>query len=168
MNHRRIIFSLIIIILAASLNIKQLSALHKGAKIENFVLYDAHGKRCIFYDIVKTLPAKGVLILNFTSIHCKPCKKEIPELLEISKKAGSRVKLVCIYAESGESVKQSAAGLGVLSNAYVDPFGKIQKIFNAKEKPVTFIINKRNIIRGKFVGYTAENIDGIKKLAGVQ
>ncbi len=163
MKTKRILFLITIITLISSLNIRQVRALDKEAKVENFVLYSVQGKRCIFYDIVKALPAKGLLILNFTSVYCKPCKKEIPELLEISEKAGNWASLVCIYAEAGDPVKKSAGELGILSKTYVDPFGKIRKSFNVKKIPVTFVI-KKNIIKGRFVGYTKENIKAIKEL----
>ena len=136
----------------------------KLSNAPNFVMYSAQGQRYIFYDIVKKLPADGLLIFNFTSIYCRPCKKEIPELLHISKKAGKRAKLICVYAEAGSPVKENASKLGVLDSAYVDPFGKIQKKFNVKKLPVTIVINREHAILGRFVGYTEDNIKKIRKL----
>jgi len=49
----------------------------------NTALYDMAGKRHVLYAVLDALPDDGLAMINFTSIHCKPCKKEIPELLRI-------------------------------------------------------------------------------------
>lgn len=135
-----------------------------GSKCENFVLYDLQGKRRIFYDLFEPLPDEGMLILNFTSINCKPCRKEIPELADIAAKSEGRAKLVCVYAEAGDQVKEVAASLDVLECAFVDPFGNIRKQHNVKKIPVTIIIDKKYQRVGRFDGYSEKNIDRIRKL----
>jgi thiol-disulfide isomerase/thioredoxin len=97
----------------------------KVSKAPNFAVHSVSGKRFVFYDILKRLPPKGIVIVNFTSIYCKPCRREIPELLSISRKRGRAIKLICIYAESGKPVSENARELNVLDRAYVDPFGSI-------------------------------------------
>jgi len=129
----------------------------------NFALYNINGKRFVFYNILGMLPQKGIVILNFTSIYCKPCRKEIPELLSISERS-NRVKLICIYAESGDPVKDNARELNVSGKSYVDPFGSIRLKFNVKKIPVTFIIDKSRTILGRFEGYTEENLISIRRI----
>jgi thiol-disulfide isomerase/thioredoxin len=130
--------------------------------VPNFALHTIDGKRLVFYNILKKLPPKGIVILNFTSIYCKPCRREIPELLNISRKGGSRIKLICIYAESGKPASDNARELGVLDRACVDPFGAIRSRFVVEKIPVTILIDKSRTILGRFEGYTEDNIQSIK------
>jgi len=133
---------------------------------QNFAVYNIKGERSIFYKIIDSMPDSGILIVNFTSVTCIPCKKEIPELKSISEAGNGNIKLICIYAEAADSARSSAESLIVADNAYVDPFGNIQKMYNVKKYPVTFIIDKRYKILGRFEGYSESNIKKIKKLCG--
>jgi thiol-disulfide isomerase/thioredoxin len=130
----------------------------------DFVVYDTNGKRHVLYDMLAKLPQSGLFVINFTSIHCKPCKKEIPELSGIVAKAGSTANLICIYSETGEPVKKLAEELDVADRAYVDPFGNIQKLYGVKKIPVTVIIGKNHRIQGRFEGYSTTNIKQIEKI----
>ncbi len=152
-----IIFSTVIVFTASTDIFSQIKT------APNFALYNINGKRFVFYNILEMLPPKGIVILNFTSIYCKPCRKEIPELLSISGKS-NRVKLICIYAESGDPVKDNSRELNVSGKSYVDPFGSIRLKFNVNSIPVTFIIDKSCTILGRFEGYTESNILSIKRL----
>ena len=133
-------------------------------KVPNFVLYDVKGNRNIFYNIMEKVPNSGIVIINLTSVYCIPCKKEIPELLQISMSAGKNVKLLIIYSEGRKLVKESALSLGVLKQAYTDPLKAIHKKFNVREVPVTYLIDRRCNVIGRFVGFTKENINRIKKI----
>jgi thiol-disulfide isomerase/thioredoxin len=135
----------------------------QSRKAPNFAVHSVSGKRFVFYNILKSLPPRGIVIVNFTSIYCKPCRREIPELLSISGKGGRAVRLVCIYAESGKPVSENARELGVLE-AYVDPFGSIRSKFEVKKIPVTILIDKSRTILGRFEGYTESNIKSIKRI----
>ena len=74
------------------------------------------------------------MIVNFTSVTCLPCKKELPELLKIVNEKGQpdKVNLMCIYAEDAVKAKKSADALGVTSFTYTDIFGNIQKLYGVK------------------------------------
>ncbi len=135
----------------------------QSRKAPNFAVYSVSGKRFVFYNILKKLPSRGMVILNFTSVYCKPCRREIPELLSISERGGRALRLVCIYAESGKPVSENARELGVLE-AYVDPFGTMRSKFGVKKIPVTILIDRSRTIMGRFEGYTKSNIKSIKKI----
>jgi len=134
---------------------------------ENFPVYNLKGERKIFYRLIESLPDNGLAIVNFTSVTCLPCKKEIPELKALAESKGGEVMLLCIYAETADQVKTSAASLGVEENAYVDPFGAIRNKFNITKFPVTIVIDKKYKIIGRYEGYTRKNINGIKKICGM-
>lgn len=132
-------------------------------KAQNFPVYNLNGERHVFYKMLAELPERGLMIVNFTSITCLPCKKEIPELKNTSE-ISEKIKLILIYAENSEGVKDNAASMGVAENAFVDPFGNIQKLYGVKQYPVTFVINKKYEIVGRFDGYTEANIKKIKQI----
>ncbi len=130
----------------------------------NFVLYDIKGNRNIFYDLIGKIPDKGYGILNFTSVNCLPCRKEVPELVSIKEKAKNKVMLFIIYSEGSKPAGESASTLGALKYAYADPFKTIHGKFNIKKVPVTVIINNNKKILGWFEGYTESNIEKIMKI----
>lgn len=158
-NKRRVSIIIAFLIICASLNSHA-----QQPKVENFVVYTSEGKRCIFYDLFTELPKNGVLLVNFTSVYCKPCKKEIPQLAAIADRSKGNARLICIYAEGGKPVKENASSLGIKDRAYVDPFGNIQKQCAVSRYPVTFVIDCSHTILSRFDGYTEENIRQIEKL----
>lgn len=129
---------------------------------EDFAIYTAKGERRIFSEILSSLPDAGVLLINFTSVDCKPCRKEIPELRELEIKYKDRAKLICVYSEVGKSVQKLSETLGVLDCSFVDPFGKIQRLFTVKSVPVTFLINKKSQIIYRLDGYTKDNMKDLE------
>lgn len=129
----------------------------------NVAVYTIKGERHILYGLLDGLPAGGVAILNFTSVYCLPCKKEIPELRDIAGRANN-VKLLCIYAEEAGIAGPHAKKMGIYDCSYVDALGAVQAKFGVKKYPVTILINKKREIEGRFEGYTVENIEAIKKI----
>jgi thiol-disulfide isomerase/thioredoxin len=138
----------------------------KTGTAENFPVYNLNGERFIFYKLLDRLADDGVMIVNFTSVTCLPCKKELPELLKIVNEKGQpdKVNLMCIYAEDAVKAKKSADALGVTSFTYTDIFGNIQKLYGVKNYPVTFLINKKRKIIGRYTGYKQSNMEQIKKI----
>jgi thiol-disulfide isomerase/thioredoxin len=134
----------------------------------NFAFYRHDGARHVFYQILDSLPEGGMALLNFTSVTCKPCKKEIPELKGITDFAGGRLRLLCVYSEQGDEVRACAAELKVLEHAFVDPMGTVRKSFGVEKIPTTIIVGKDRTVLGRFVGYTPENIELIRAIAGIQ
>ena len=157
------VYSLIIVIMFLASQFIGAGVSAKKQKAPNFPVYDVNGKRHVFYLMIDALPRGGIMIVNFTSIFCKPCKKEIPELIEIAK-GKRKVKLICIYSERGNPVKQSASSLGAMDIAYVDPFGAIRSKYNVEKIPATVLVNKSCDIIGRFEGYTEANIGKIRQM----
>ena len=152
-----------IIFFALLLSTAVLPAGAGDATAPNFALYDINSKRHVFYDVLKKLPSRGRLILNFTSVYCAPCKKEIPALLSIvaEKKAH---RLLCVYAEAAAVARAGAKKMRVLSHAFVDPFGAVRKRLSVEKIPVTLVISKQGRILGRFTSYNEKNIADLKKL----
>jgi thiol-disulfide isomerase/thioredoxin len=136
--------------------------LYTDPEFPNFALYDVDGKRQVFYGILKDQSPYKIFVLNFTSVDCVPCKKEIPELIELEKK-NPQMKLFCIFNEAGNIAGPVGKSLG-LPNAYSDPMENIQKIFGVKSYPTTVVLGKQGKVLATLIGYNEENTKQLKKL----
>lgn len=131
----------------------------------NAPLYDLAGSRQILYSLLDGLPGDGILVINFTSVTCKPCKKEIPELLVMAGNS-KKVRLLFVYAEAAREAAPHAREFAVQERAYVDPLGAVQSKYGVKSYPVTVVIDKKYTIVGRFEGYTPANMEALRKLVG--
>jgi thiol-disulfide isomerase/thioredoxin len=138
----------------------------QNQKIENFPIYNVNNERHTLFQNLYQLNKDEYLILNFTSINCKPCKKEISELVKLE--IENRNVVVCyIYSETDKNkVKRNALVRTIpedkLVNVYTDMFGTIKKELNIKVVPYTILINKEKNILLSLSGYSMENIQIIK------
>jgi thiol-disulfide isomerase/thioredoxin len=96
---------------------------------------------------------KKLSLLNFTSVSCTPCKKEIPELLRLSEKY-SNLKLFIIFAEADPSTFANSLGL---SKYYADPLGTLQNKYRIKAYPVTYLVSRDKKVLSRLEGYTEKN-----------
>ena len=132
-------------------------------EFSNFVLYDLEGKQNVFYSMMKEEKPETLFVLNFTTVVCKACKIEIPELVELEKK-NSRMKLLCIFLEAENTVRPVARSLG-LGKAYSDPLETIQGIFGVKAYyPTTVVVDTKGKKLATLVGYTKENMKKLKSI----
>jgi thiol-disulfide isomerase/thioredoxin len=135
-----------------------------GETAPDFRLFDLAGKKHNLYDIIKSLPENGFLILNFTSIYCLPCEKEIPDLVRLEKSGNGKFKLLCVFAECCKPAKEKAVKLRVFEKSLSDPFEKVKPEYSVTSFPVTFIINKKHLILGRYDGYSSKNMIEIEKI----
>ncbi|MBN2161147.1 MAG: TlpA family protein disulfide reductase [Spirochaetes bacterium] len=155
------IFELFIILTTLFSNNDDIGALNNEAP--NVAFYNLDGVRLILYAMLNKLANDNVVIINFTSIYCRPCKKEIPELVDIVKRSkGSR--LMFVFNETPQAVSPEAARFGIYDISYSDTLGSIQMKFGVKRYPVTFVISKKRRILGRFEGYSKKNIEAIIRL----
>ncbi|MFH0975697.1 MAG: TlpA disulfide reductase family protein [Spirochaetota bacterium] len=158
----------IIILLSLLFSVANAQTL-ENKKIPDFPVFDVYDNRHSILDLLKDLPDKGYLILNFTSMFCKPCKKEIPELMNISDKFKNRIKIIYIYSEiNNKEVINDALKLGIKNNELInvctDLFSTIKKEQNVKSVPYTILISKNGDVLNRIEGYTEKNIKIIYSL----
>lgn len=152
-----IILVLFILLVFYFIDLNSASVSHEAP---NVALYKISGERVILYSILETIPENGFLIINFTSVYCKPCKNEIPDLLKLTI-SSSRFRILFIYADKANIAAASASRFSIFDQAYADPLGVVQSKFNVKKYPVTILISKNRRIVGIFEGYSKNNIDSI-------
>jgi len=154
---------LVLILSSPSLNLSQ------PAIINNFPLYNLENDRYLIRTELSKLPSDGVLILNFTSIYCLPCKKEIPELLKLVVRKGNRVRIFFIYAEyDRKQVRSNAVSLGIKGvrekDVCIDIFNSIRNDFGIKNLPYTIVSDRNGVIISRFDGYSDDTIRTLEKL----
>jgi thiol-disulfide isomerase/thioredoxin len=131
-------------------------------EIPNSKLFPNGGGELILHEYLETLKDNEIAVLNFTSVSCIPCKKEIPELLRLSEK-NPDMKLFIIFAESDPT--KFAASLGV-SKFYADPLGTLQNKYAIKGYPVTFIVSREKKVLARLDGYNEKNTKRLVALLG--
>ncbi len=94
-----------------------------------------------------------VVMLNFWATWCPPCKREIPDFIELQKKYGAKgLLIVGIALDKPESVmaflREQPLNYTVLlgNNEVSATFGNIESI------PTTFLIDREGIVRAVKVG----------------
>jgi thiol-disulfide isomerase/thioredoxin len=131
-------------------------------EIPNSKLFPNGGGEIILHEYLESLKENEIAVLNFTSVTCIPCKKEIPELLRLSEK-NTDMKLFIIFTESDPT--KFAASLGV-SKFYADPLGTLQNKYAIKGYPVTFIVSREKKVLARLDGYNEKNTKRLVALLG--
>ncbi len=112
---------------------------------------------------------RHVVVLSFWATYCKPCQKEIPELMKFAEKhSGDSVKILCVSIDKegeqivGPFVKEKGYSVAVL----LDPYRKTADRYGVASLPALFILDGRGIIRYASVGFDEkEPLDA--KLEGI-
>ncbi len=127
-----------------------------------FTLYNLHGKPTSLADF------RGkVVVLDFWATWCPPCKREIPDFINLQKAYGSKgLQIVGIALDEPDKVvdfaQQNGMNYPVLlgDDAIAAKYGGIDGI------PTTFLIDKQGKIVSRFEGFRPREVfeSEIKKL----
>ncbi|MEE8563647.1 MAG: TlpA disulfide reductase family protein [Alphaproteobacteria bacterium] len=112
---------------------------------------DARGK------VVRLARFRGkVVLLNFWATWCAPCRREMPALDRLQETLGGpRFEVVALSLDrSGlKAVRPYFQEIGLKTLAvYLDPRGKVQRIFNITRFPTTVLIDARGFEVGRVEG----------------
>jgi thiol-disulfide isomerase/thioredoxin len=106
---------------------------------------------------------RQVVILNFWATYCKPCQKEIPELITFAQKHAQdnvKVILVNIDKEGASLVAPFVKEKGYTLPVLLDPYKKTSARYGVQSLPALFLIDPFGIIRYSSVGYDeGESLD---------
>ena len=98
---------------------------------------------------------KGSLVaLNFWATWCGPCRVEMPELDDASKRYSSD-KLVILGVDAGEdasAVQNYFSQLNLGFQTVLDPNGTVVDLYEIKAFPTTIWIDTKGIVRAKHLG----------------
>lgn len=97
-----------------------------------------------------------VVVLNFWSSWCTPCKEEAPELSTYAYEAKSQgVDVVgVVFNDTVASAKSFAAYYGSLYPSVIDANGSIANSYGVTAPPTTFIINQQGLVAATLIGAT--------------
>jgi peroxiredoxin len=100
--------------------------------------------------------ARHTMILSFWATYCKPCQKEIPELISFAgKHTKDNVVVLCVSIDKEGAtvvepfVKEKNYSVQVL----LDPYAKTAERYGVKSLPALFVIDTMGVIRYSSLGY---------------
>lgn len=94
-----------------------------------------------------------LVVLNFWAAHCGPCIEEMPSLVQLQKRMGSRVTVVGVGVDTTDSDYHSFLREHNIDFLTVrDADKESYDLYGATGYPETFIIDGSGTIRRKFVG----------------
>ncbi|MBN1898942.1 MAG: TlpA family protein disulfide reductase [Spirochaetes bacterium] len=130
-------------------------------KAFNVMLYNMDNKMVNLKKVIK----KEYTILSFGATYCKPCKKEIKELINLEKELNQKVDIYLIFVDKSktkieEYLKDNEITLTVLHDLYQ----MTMKRYSVKALPSIFLINKKMEIIYKIKGYHPKTIEKLKKI----
>lgn len=106
---------------------------------------------------------RQIVVLNFWATYCKPCQKEIPELMRFSEKhKDDSVKVFCISIdkEGASLVSPFIKEKGYTVPVLLDPYMKTAQRYGVEALPALFVIDPYGKIAFSAVGYDSlEQLD---------
>jgi peroxiredoxin len=123
-----------------------------GTHAPEFMLEDMQGVR--FY---LSACRGNVVLLNFWSVYCVPCVKEVPELGMLDRKYKGRGLVtagICTDPGDKGSMERFLAPFTIDYPVCVDNSGDVARRYRVKAVPVTVLIDKTGTVRYRWTGYT--------------
>jgi cytochrome c biogenesis protein CcmG/thiol:disulfide interchange protein DsbE len=94
-----------------------------------------------------------LVVLNFWAAHCGPCIEEMPSLVQLQKRMGSRVTVVGVGVDTSDRDYHSFLREHNIDFLTVrDADKESYDLYGATGYPETFIIDGSGTIRRKFIG----------------
>ena len=118
----------------------------------NFTLTDLNGKNWT----LRELRGK-VVLLNFWATWCPPCRKEMPDLENLSHRFGQAgLVILGISDEKSETVRKFIAQQGITYPVLFDPDRKIHELYQIEGIPKTFIYDREGRIVAQAIDMRTE------------
>ncbi len=139
--------------------------------LDNFAFYNLKEERIVLSDFLKKFSAKDILMLNFTGSQCKPCKEQVPILLDLVKKTNIeatgkwKVFFWIVFVGDDFQIGKEYSNLLNLSNdaeTFVDPLSSSYKQIKIVGLPAVFILNSKREILLKTEGYNQSGTNELK------
>jgi cytochrome c biogenesis protein CcmG, thiol:disulfide interchange protein DsbE len=136
-----------------------------GRKAPGFALNDNSGGMVFLSSL------KQNLVISFWASYCKPCKTEMPRIIELEKKyqKSRNLKLVLINidtnddkGEAAEKAKSFLKSIGVEHDYLLDFYQTAVVKYNPEKRvPATFLVNRQGLIVFEEIGYKPGTIDAL-------
>lgn len=112
------------------------------------------------------IPDGSVTLLSFFTTWCTPCEKEIPDLLELTRRFGERgfrVVLVSLDQSEAEDIRRflEQVGAGVLPAVW-DEEGELMARYQVFSLPANLLIDRRGLVSMAWQGYLPEKLQELE------
>jgi len=124
-----------------------------GSPVPDFSLTDLSGNETR----ISQFRGKPV-ILNFWSIDCAPCKKEMPIFQKLVEATKGEIEVVAVnIGDSRKDVEEYVNANGFTFTILLDEDGRVSDLFNVMAFPVTYIIDQDGIIQNHHTGQLTDD-----------
>ncbi|MCB5249710.1 MAG: TlpA disulfide reductase family protein [Candidatus Cloacimonadales bacterium] len=130
-------------------------------KIQNFSFEDINGKKINTAELLK----KGPIVLDFWATFCAPCMKSLPAYNKLAIEYPN-ITFIAVSSDSPrakDKVIKTVRSLKLDMITTIDANKSIQKSFNVKEIPETFVINQEGEITFHHNGYIPGDEDKLEE-----
>lgn len=95
-----------------------------------------------------------VVVLNFWATWCPPCVEEIPSLVEMQRRMKAKgVTVIAVSVDVDENAyKQFVKDHNVSLLTVRDPSQKSNNLYGTFKFPETYVIDRKGVMRRKFIG----------------
>jgi peroxiredoxin len=93
-----------------------------------------------------------VVLLNFWATWCEPCVVELPSLLELHREQPDLAVLAVSIDEDPDAYSRFLLRRHVDLITVRDPAQSAAKLYHTEQWPETYVIDRKGIIRRKFIG----------------
>jgi peroxiredoxin len=93
-----------------------------------------------------------VVLLNFWASWCEPCVVELPSLLDLHHDQPDLVILAVSIDEDPDAYSRFIARRHVDLTTVRDPAQSAAKLYHSEAWPETYVIDRKGVIRRKFIG----------------
>ncbi len=138
-------------IFIVALLVLSLSLFAQTKKIQNMTFEDINGEKIS----TDKLLSKGPIVLDFWATFCAPCMKSLPAYNQLADKYPN-VTFIAVSSDSPrakDKVIKTVKSLKLNMVTVIDGNRSIQKAFNVKEIPETYLINQKGEIVFHHNGY---------------
>lgn len=93
------------------------------------------------------------VVLNFWTTWCAPCVEEMPSLVQLQKRLGSRITVLAVSWDEKESdYRRFLTKYNIDLLTVRDPQKMTGDLYGATGQPETYIIDASGMLRRKFIG----------------
>ncbi len=157
---KKILIVIMFFILIA-INFNLISATKKAPGI---ALYNLSDKLITLSSINK----ESNVIISFWASYCKPCRKEMPQLVELEKKYANKNRIKLLFVNIDNEGKEKAQPvldeLNITNECLIDRYQvNAKKYIPGLKIPAIFIVNQNGNIVFEAVGESEETIANLEK-----
>ncbi len=116
------------------------------------------------------VPEGAVTLISFFTTWCKPCEKEIPELLDLTQRFGDRgfrVVLVSLDQAEAEEIREflTKVGSGALPAVW-DEEGDLMALYEVFSLPANILVDRGGRVAMAWQGYLPERLKELENRLG--